>query len=277
MEPVLAERLEASALKHLVVSSGAAALLILLALFFLRMAARAERAEAALARQRRLAALGEMSAVLGHELMNPLAALKGHAQLVLERTEPEAKARRNAERVVLEAERLEALTAQILDFARTGAVHAAAADPVAMLTSVADKHKGAARAAFDLDVARAPARWEFDRARMEQVLDNLVDNAVQASPPGAPIELACEESGDDLVLAVRDRGPGFPPGEETTAFEPFRTTRVKGTGLGLAIARRIVEAHGGRIRAENPVGGGARVEVRLPRAGAAEAARGGER
>jgi len=268
VEPVLAESLAASALKHLFVSSVAAALLVGLAFVFWRMAARADRFEAALGRQRRLAALGEMSAVLGHELRNPLAALKGHAQLVLERIDPESKGYKNAERVAHEAERIERLTTQILDFARTGSVDVELADPVATLHAVGDK----LGAQITWDVARAPERWVFDRPRMEQVLENVLKNAMQASHGGAEstprdtsIVVTCEVDRDVLLLRVRDQGPGFAPGDEQAVFEPFRTTRVQGTGLGLTIARRIVEAHGGSIVASNATDGGAVVEVRLPR------------
>jgi len=262
LEPVLAESLAATALKHLVVSSVAAALLVVLAFVFWRMAVRADRFEAALGRQRRLAALGEMSAVLGHELRNPLAALKGHAQLVLERLEPDAKGFKNAERVVREAERIEVLTAQILDFARTGAVSRELVDPAAMLRALVDK-LGDAR--VRIDVARAPEGWRCDRLRMEQVIENVLKNAIQASPAQATIVVGCEVERDALLVSVRDHGPGFAAGEEHAAFEPFRTTRVQGTGLGLTIARRIVEAHGGSIVASNAPGGGALVEIRLPR------------
>jgi len=261
MEPVLAESLAAGALKHLVVSSGAAVLLVGLAFVFWRMAVRADRFEAALGRQRRLAALGEMSAVLGHELRNPLAALKGHAQLVLERMEPDAKGFKNAERVVHEAERIETLTSQILDFARTGAVSPIAQQPAAMLRALVYK-LGDAR--VQLDVARAPECWDFDRLRMEQVVENVLKNALFASPSGSPIVVTCERERDGLLIRVRDHGAGFAPGEEQAVFEPFRTTRVQGTGLGLTIARRIVEAHGGTIAASNAADGGAIVEVRLP-------------
>ncbi len=266
VEPVLAEQLEAGALTHLVVSAGAAALLVGLAFVFWRMAARAARVENALAKERRLAELGEMSAVLGHELRNPLASLKGHAQLVVERLEAEHRATRSAERVVHEAERIETLSEQILDFARTGAVRRALVEPAAILRAVVDKI-GDAR--LRLDVARAPARWSLDRSRMEQVVENLVKNAIEASGEGAsPIEVACLDEGGDLTIHVRDHGPGIAAGEEEAIFEPFRTSRVKGTGLGLAIARRIVQAHGGVITAAQAEGGGARFTVRLPGAGA---------
>ena len=263
VEPVMARDLADTARNHLLVSAVAAVLLLILALFFWRFGARADRAEAQLARDRRLAALGEMSAVLGHELRNPLASLKGHAQLVLERIDPEARGYKNAERVVHEAGRLETLTRQILDFARTGSIDRGPVDPSELLRGAVEQ-VGDAR--VQVDTASAPAAWDLDQDRMGQVLVNLVKNAVQASPDGAAVDARCAIDGDALVFTVRDRGDGFPPGEAEAAFEPFRTHRVQGTGLGLPIARRIVEAHGGTIAALNAPNGGAVVRVRIPAA-----------
>lgn len=278
VEPVVAQSLANTARNHLLVSSAAAVVLLAFALVFWRLGRRADRFEAQLARGRRLAALGEMSAVLGHELRNPLASLKGHAQLVLERTDPDARSYKNAERVVHEAERLELLSRQILDFARTGMVERVATDPALVMRAAAEAI-GDPR--IRLDVTDAPASWALDRPRLEQVLVNLLKNAVQASPPAAPsasntadatsaaiIEARVALEQGQLVYVVRDHGSGFPPGEADAVFEPFRTHRVQGTGLGLAIARGIVEAHGGTITAANHPGGGAIVRVAIPAAAA---------
>lgn len=262
VEPVLAQAIEASAEGQLVVSLVVATGLLGMALLFWRLAARADRFEAALARQRQLAALGEMSAVLGHELRNPLASLKGHAQLALEKTDATASARKNVERVVAEAERLEVLSARILDFARTGTVSRGAVSPRA-LVDAAVQRLGAEAGAIAIVEDKVPPSWPLDRDRMEQVLVNVLKNARQASPEGAAIEVGIETRGGRLVISVRDRGAGIPPGEEEAIFEPFRTHRVQGTGLGLAIARRIVEAHGGTITATNAAGGGAQVTIEL--------------
>ncbi|MFO0747888.1 MAG: ATP-binding protein [Myxococcota bacterium] len=264
----MADALSQSALQHLAVNLAAAAVLLVGALVFWRLGRKADRFEAQLARDRRLAALGEMSAVLGHELRNPLASLKGHAQLVVERLEPEARARKSAERVVLEATRLELLMRRVLDFVRTGAVELRPADPAAVLRAAADQVGQAGQAGggarIALDTARAPASWSLDRQRMEQVLANLLENALQAAPEGSAVEATCALDGAELRFSVRDHGPGFPPDEGDLVFEPFRTHRIQGTGLGLAIARRIVEAHHGRIEALNAEGGGALVSVWLP-------------
>ena len=97
------------------------------------------------------------------------------------------------------------------------------------------------------------------------MLTNLLGNAVEASPPGAPVEASVASRGGRLLFAVRDHGEGLPPGREHRIFEPFFTTRAKGTGLGLAIAQRIVEMHGGTLRAANHPEGGALFEVEIPR------------
>jgi len=268
VEPVLAQAIEASAERQLVVSLIVAAGLIGVALLFWRLAARADRFEAALSKQRQLAALGEMSAVLGHELRNPLASLKGHAQLALEKTDAAASARKNVERVVAEAERLEVLSTRILDFARTGQVTRAPVAPH-LLIEAAIARLGAEVGRVEVDLDKAPATWAMDRDRMEQVLVNVLKNARQASPDGAPIEVRVDLAragagrGERLVVSVRDHGAGITAGEEDAIFEPFRTHRAQGTGLGLAIARRIVEAHGGTIAARNAEGGGALVVIEL--------------
>ena len=90
-------------------------------------------------------------------------------------------------------------------------------------------------------------------------------NAVQASPADQRVEVDVDGTPERLVIAVKDRGPGFPKGEEAAMFEPFNTRRNKGIGLGLAIARRMVELHGGSIAAAARTGGGAEVTITVPR------------
>ncbi len=114
---------------------------------------------------------------------------------------------------------------------------------------------------------------EADRVKVEQVLNNLLSNAVKFSFPGSVVTVEVSESGNEAVVAVRDRGQGIPREEIGRLFQPFGTTSVKGTagekssGLGLAIARRIVEAHGGRIWAESEIGKGSTFYFTLPRRG----------
>jgi two-component system sensor histidine kinase HydH len=202
-----------------------------------------------------------MSAVLGHELRNPLAALKGHAQLLVERT-PEGACRTGARTIVREAIRLEELAEHVLAFARTGTVDRIRTDP-AVVVRTAVEALGDVRATVHLP-ADTPL-WPLDGVRLEQAVANLVRNALQSSPPDQPVEVTLAVDGDRLTIDVRDHGDGIALGEEERIFEPFHTTRTRGTGLGLTVSRRIVEGHGGTIRARNHPTGGAVFAIELPR------------
>ena len=260
-EPIGWEDAERRALRVLVLSAGTAGLLAVAALISWAGVQRAERTEAELTAQRHLARLGEMSAVLAHEIRNPLAALKGHAQLLAERVSEPALAAR-IDRVVTEAVRLEHLTNDLLDFARSAEVELVPVDPRAVL-------ERAVQATAPARIARAtdqrPSTWPLDAPRMEQVLINLLENALAVTPEAAMVEARVEREAETLVFTVRDRGPGVPTAERTRIFEPFHTTKLSGTGLGLSVARRIVELHRGRIDVRDARGGGAEFRVRLPR------------
>jgi two-component system sensor histidine kinase KdpD len=108
---------------------------------------------------------------------------------------------------------------------------------------------------------------QLDAVLIEQVLVNLLDNAVKYTPAGSPIELSASQEDGIVRIEVADRGPGIPPGEGQRVFEKFyrgHTGTIRGVGLGLAICRAIVEAHGGTIWAENRPGGGAAFRFTLP-------------
>jgi two-component system, NtrC family, sensor histidine kinase HydH len=261
-EPLMARQLSAGAARTLSFGAATAAGLMIIALLFSRLMLQREAAEQRLQEQRRLAALGEMSSVLAHELRNPLASLKGHAQLLAEHLPEESRDRRKADRIVVEAERLEALSTDLLDFSRTGPIDRQEADPAALLEAAAECVDGSRVA---LSTSRAPRRWPLDGDRMVQVLTNLLANAIQASAAGGTVEANVAAEDDALVFEVRDHGAGIPPGDEARIFEPFYTTRTSGTGLGLAVAQRIVEMHGGTIVAANAPDGGARLRVTIPK------------
>jgi two-component system sensor histidine kinase KdpD len=129
-----------------------------------------------------------------------------------------------------------------------------------------EKHLGARR--VDIDLAPGLPLVPLDPLLVEQVLINLLDNAVKYAPGDSPIRISAAVDGDAIVVTVADRGPGFAPGEETRVFDKFYRGEHAGTrsgaGLGLAIARGIVESHGGRITAEPRPGGGALFRFTLP-------------
>ncbi|MGE0324649.1 MAG: PAS domain-containing sensor histidine kinase [Polyangiaceae bacterium] len=274
--------LREGALQSLGVGLAAALALGALTILLWRAFSSHERLLIELARERRLASLGQMSAVLAHEIKNPLASLKGNAQLLAEVLPTASKAHARSERVVKEAIRLERLVLDLLAFARSGELAVTDVDLQPLLASAiqqAQAHVWTPSAERDIsesqqtgrwvvvDAVDLPATWPLDAERIRQVLVNLLQNGLHASPE--PVTLEARVRNNELILRVVDSGRGF-EGDPEALFEPFHTTRTQGTGLGLAIARRMVELHGGSITASNLLDEttgvrGACFEVRLPR------------
>jgi two-component system sensor histidine kinase HydH len=237
LEPLKAEELRSAAQRTLAIGGIAALMLIGVSIALTRRELRRSAEVADRERERRLASLGEMSAVLAHEIKNPLASLKGNAQLLAASLPTGDKPRRQADRVVDEAVRLEKLTQDLLAFVRTGQLQRAPVSPAAIARELAAEH-------VQVEDAGAPATWSLDAGRLREVLANLVDNALAAGPP-VTVRVLGERG--HLVYEVIDRGPGVPPADRDKIFEPFFTGKTRGTGLGLAIAKRMVELHGGTI------------------------------
>jgi two-component system, NtrC family, sensor histidine kinase HydH len=261
-EPLMANELRSGTAWNLGISVATAVLLMSLALLLLRWIIHREALERRLEHSRRLADLGEMSAVLAHEIRNPLAALKGHAQLLVETLPAASRELAKAHRVVGEAERLESLTSDLLELVRSGNIERAPCDPTLLLQECASS---LAEDRFEIHADHAPPSWSLDARRMGQVLTNLLQNALQASPVDRRVKVFVTVEERSLLYVVRDHGEGIPPGENERLFEPFHTTRTRGTGLGLAVARRMVALHGGSITASSHPKGGACFRVTIPK------------
>ncbi|QXT38558.1 sensor histidine kinase [Gymnodinialimonas ceratoperidinii] len=229
-----------------------------------------EEAELSLQQSQKLAALGEMSAAVSHELNQPLAAMKTYlagARLLLQRRRTE-EAASSFQRIDDLIERMGAITRQLKSYARKGGD---ALEPVDMR----DALKGAITMMepqlrtdtvhITQNLPPKPAMVMADRLRLEQVIINLLRNALDAmgGAEEKEIDLIIVE-GDEVVLTVRDSGPGIDDLE--ALFEPFYTTKKpgEGVGLGLAISSGIVKDLGGRLTARNGEGSGAVFEIRLP-------------
>ncbi len=259
-EPPVIENLRADLTRISVVAAVAGTVLLAFAIAWSRSASRLAAVERQAAREQRLVALGSMSSVMAHELRNPLASLKGHAQLLVEDLE-EGKNKTKAERVVAEAERLELLTTSLLDFVRDGPIDLAPVTPTELVARSLE-HLPAER--VNVDLSGAPKTLQVDTARLARALQNLVQNALQATPEADKVDVKIARSDGDVLITVRDRGPGIPAGSEAQIFEPFMTTRVRGTGLGLPVARRIAEQHHGTLTGESHLEGGALFQLRFP-------------
>jgi two-component system sensor histidine kinase HydH len=261
-EPRTFPALIAASRRTLALGTLTSVAVVLLAAWVWQSIRRSQEIEREAARARHLAALGEMSAVLAHEIRNPLASLKGHAQLLLEGLEETSRARTKASRIVDEATRIERITTDLLAFVREGEVKREPADLSALVRlSVQDV---VAPERLRLALPEAPLEIRGDAHQLRQVIENVARNAVQAGE--GPIEISVHDEGAEAVVTTRDHGPGIPAGQEERIFEPFVTTRTRGTGLGLAIARRIVERHGGTLVAANHPEGGAVFRMTLPAA-----------
>ncbi len=229
-----------------------------------------EAARARLVQSEKLAALGQLSATIAHEVRNPLAVIRSAAQSLGETVAArDSEGERACRFITAEIDRLTSVVGSLLAFARPlrlelkpvavdalfeGALQLAAPD-------LAREHVQVAR-----PVPTAPLHVRADVDLVRQVLVGLLVNAVEAVGSNGAITLdACDRDGT-VEIEVADSGPGVPAELRTRIFEPFFTTRAKGTGLGLPIARQIVEAHGGKLEVGERRGGGARFIVRLPAA-----------
>lgn len=258
IEPVDALALESTAVRTLSVGAASAVVLLLFAAVLGRQWLAADRLESERAAERHLAMLGTMSAVLGHEIKNPLASLKGNAQLLLRKLDDPDHVRK-AQRVVDEAQRLESLTNRILAFARDAAIERVPTDVAALL-------EGLLTRLDDPDVsleAEGLTPFPLDPQWVEQAVENLVRNARQASAPRRPVMVSASRSGHVLRITVDDDGPGIPPERRQQVLEPFHTDKTQGTGLGLALVQRVAEKHGGRVEIGDSPAGGARVSLLL--------------
>jgi PAS domain S-box-containing protein len=224
-----------------------------------------KRTEAIVRDQAALAQLGKMSAVVAHEVRNPIAGIRGALQ-ILERRLP---ATGPEQRVVRESlARLDALNDIVQDLLLFASPRPPRLEPVP-LSSIFDDIlvllKADPRFAHvDIRLNIGPARVEADREQLKQVLLNLMLNGAQAMQGNGVLTVTARSRGRMQEIDIADEGPGIAPDARDRLFEPFFTTKHRGTGLGLATARRVVEAHGGTIDLVTPTGGGTVAAIRLP-------------
>ena len=244
---------------------------IALALERARLAEEAQQARVSVETERmRNAILSSVS----HDLRTPLATITGAASGLLEEKDQLGPAARHelAKSIYDEAHRLDRLVRNLLDITRleSGAVrlqkewHPFEEIVGAALTRLESRLNGhQVRTKFHPDLPLVL----LDGVLMEQVLINLLENALKYAPPSTAIELSATVSDHQLVFEIADRGPGIPPGDEQRIFDKFYRAgpaREGGVGLGLTICRGIIEAHGGRIWVEKSPGGGALFRFTLP-------------
>ena len=237
---------------------------VLLAILY-RFSLREEHHKMEMERRERLAQLGEMGAMLAHEIRNPLAGIKGYAQIV-EKRPLDPRNAGFAQGIVKETLRLESLVSDLLAYAGNDSslmvlieLHDLVDGAVSFI-----RHEAEAQHVTVMCECREGVQVSGNRDKLGQVLLNLVKNAVQAMPDGGILRLHGEKSGKSVTITVSDSGHGIAAEDMNRIFEPFFTTKARGTGLGLALCKKIVEEHKGKIHIESTPGKGTTVTLVLP-------------
>jgi signal transduction histidine kinase len=238
-----------------------------------RLAARERELRAqgeALVRSERLAAIGRIAAQITHEIRNPLSSISLNAEELGERLrgsqEPGAAALCDA--IVREVDRLAAVTEEYLRYARLPKPQLVRTDLNDAIRDLLDfVRPELTSAGISLEQRLAPDLPEVvaDPGQIRQLLLNLVRNAREAMPGGGAVFVGTRYADGEVLVEIRDTGPGIPPERLGRIFDPFFTTKERGTGLGLALGQEIAQEHSGQLTVASAVGQGTTFTLRLPR------------
>ena len=224
--------------------------------------------EAEIKKKDRLAAIGELSAGMAHEIRNPLASLSGSLQILKEDLSLSGDNLNLMNIALNEMERLDRIVTEFLVYAGPKVPAMEECDMAQIIRDTANLVKGGGKSAEDadlrLELPDGPVRIMADQGQMRQVLLNLAINAVQSLSGPGTVAIKLIPNNDHVGIIVEDNGCGIPEEDMDKIFYPFYSTKEGGSGLGLSIVYRIVEDHGGRIRVESRPGKGSRFIVRIP-------------
>ena len=238
-----------------------------LAQAFNAMCASIQQGRAELIRQERIATIGRLSTSIVHDLRNPLAAIYGGAEMLMDGVLSQEQTRRLANNIYRSSRRMQQLLHELVDAGRgkpTGSEMCRLREIVAAAYEV---YAGAAEAQSVAVEIKVPEEIEIplERARMERVFLNLIDNALGVMPRGGLLCISAEASRESVLITVQDNGPGIAPQIRSQLFQPFVTAGKKnGVGLGLAFSHQTVLDHGGELWADAASDIGARFFIRLP-------------
>lgn len=225
-------------------------------------------------RRRKLVELGHASRTLAHEIKNPLGAIRMQTALLRKRLQLSDSAENGSpplqssadiqsgiEVLEQETERIVVLVDEMRNFLRSGAGTPQQLDLVQFLRETTEKYQGRVTARLP----DATAMVNADPTRVRSVVENLLSNAIDASPSGQPVRLSLEQQRRSFRLSVSDAGAGVPPEDRERIFGAFFSTKAHGSGVGLAVVRQFVESAGGKVTVGRSHEGGAEFTVTLPR------------
>lgn len=224
-----------------------------------------KRSEALLREQESLARLGEMAAVVAHEVRNPIAGIRGALQVIGGRMAEESRDRSIIHDILARLDDLNATVEDLLLFARPRQPRRAAVPFRALAQGTVELlQRDPKFAKVHVGLEGDDPILQVDAELLRSALQNLILNAGEAAGPGGHVQIRVTAQDGRCMLVIADSGPGIPPHIKERLFEPFFSTKHRGTGLGLAIAKRIIEMHHGAIDVASPSEGGAVVTVTLP-------------
>jgi two-component system sensor kinase FixL len=221
--------------------------------------------EGQLREQAALVRLGEMAAVIAHEVKNPLAAVRGAIQVISNRLPAGSREADVMTDIIARIDTLNNLVKDLLLFARPPKPHLMPLDMTVVLgTTAALLSQDGAHAGVQIAMTGHAPPVMADAELLKIVFINLFVNSAQAMKGQGTVTVSVDETDGACTVVVSDTGPGIPAEVRDRLFTPFVTTKARGTGLGLSTVKRIVEAHHGHVKVESPAGGGTRITVRLP-------------
>jgi two-component system sensor histidine kinase AtoS len=215
--------------------------------------------------QAALARLGEMAAVIAHEIKNPLAGIRGAVQVIGGRLPAGSRDAAVVGEIVNRIDALNGLIQDLLVFARPPQPRPSVVELSPLIQTTMELLDGdPALQHVDVQIAGSCPPVVADPELLKIVFQNLIVNSAQAMHGRGRIDIVVAEARGDGQVRLTDSGPGIPPEVREKIFTPFFTTKSRGTGLGLPTAKRLIEAHRGTIQIECPASGGTRVTLQLP-------------
>ncbi|MHB8876190.1 MAG: two-component system sensor histidine kinase NtrB [Myxococcaceae bacterium] len=234
------------------------------------------RAEDEMRRVDHLASLGKLSAQLAHEIRNPLASMRGSAQMLAGEARSDDASKRLANILIRESDRLATLVDDFLRFARPGPPELMHQDLKLLVAETVEMLRADPMAGgIEIELALEDVQAQVDPAQIRQVLINLLRNAFAAVGAGGRVVVRVARQDGQARIGVWDSAGSIPPSDLTRIFDPFFTTRKNGTGLGLSTAHSIIQAHGGMIHVRSSPSEGTEFVVGLPAQGEAHVANSG--
>lgn len=263
LDPAAADFLTVHARHNVLFSMAGGVALIAISIYAIWTARRSAALELKQVQMAHLARLGTMSAVLAHEIRNPLGTIKGFAQLALERARSDSTPLLTP--ILGQTLRLENLVNDLLAYGRPPSPSFRTVHWPDLAQRI-DAHAGtlAGDRPLRTNVERPEIELETDAALVEQIVLNLLRNAIDAVGENGKITVAARRTGRSVEISVRDNGPGIPVSDRAKIGEPFFTTKASGTGLGLPISLRLAEALGGTLDIQNAEPAGVVATLRLP-------------